>query len=156
MLDIPCGDFNRVKETDLSMLDSYIGADIVKSLIRNNKRQYQNNRIKFKKIDITCDALPDAELILCRDLMIHLSFEDIHKALRNIVNSKARYVLINNFPSVKENKDIDTGRHRHVNLLIPPFGLPKPLLTIEEVSFKEGIPKTSGLWEVSSLADNLN
>ena len=156
MLDIPCGDFNWMKETDLSMLDKYIGADIVKSLIENNKRQYQNNIIKFKKIDITCDALPDVEIILCRDIMIHLSFEDIHKALRNIGNSKARYVLINNFPSIKENKDIDTVRHRYVNFLIHPFELPKPILTLEEVSFKEGTPKVLGLWEVNSLNRNLN
>lgn len=151
MLDIPCGDFNWMNAVDLSMLDKYYGADIVKSLIENNKKQYQENNIEFNRIDITSEILPEVDIILCRDLMIHLSIKDIHKALRNIVKSKSTYLLMNNFPSLIVNKDIETGGHRHVNFLIPPFDLPNPVLTLEEVSFKEGIPKELALWKVDSL-----
>lgn len=153
MLDIPCGDFNWMNATDLSMLDRYIGADIVKSLIENNKSQYQEKFIEFEKIDITNEILPQVDLILCRDLMIHLSIQDIHKALRNIYKSNSKYLLMNNFPSLTENKDIETGGHRHVNFLIDPFGFPKPKLTLEEVSFAENIPKELVLWNIESLKE---
>ena len=83
MLDVPCGDFNWLKEVDLSFLDKYIGADIVSGLIESNRKLYENNfsNIEFRKIDVIVDPLPESDVILCRDLLIHFSFQDIDKTL---------------------------------------------------------------------------
>ena len=86
MLDIPCGDFNWIKEVDLDFL-SYIGADIVPEIIDANNKKYSSKFRKFIKLDITTQNLPQTDLILCRDLFIHLSFKDIFKAIENIKRS---------------------------------------------------------------------
>ena len=44
-------------------------------------------------MDLTKDALPNCDLIRVRDCFIHLSFESIFAALRNITQSKIRYLL---------------------------------------------------------------
>ena len=44
ILDIPCGDFNWMREVDLSNL-VYYGADIVDSLIEENIKKYDGSKI---------------------------------------------------------------------------------------------------------------
>ena len=83
MLDIPCGDFLWMNEMPLN-LDHYIGADIVEELIETNKKLYENTKRQFQVIDILSDNLPKVDLIFCRDIFIHFSFQDIYKSLANI------------------------------------------------------------------------
>ena len=54
ILDVPCGDFNWMRELDLSILDHYLGIDIVFDLIQKNKKLYQKkfSNVEFKKMDI--------------------------------------------------------------------------------------------------------
>ena len=83
LLDIPCGDFFWMKEIDLEV-ESYIGADIVASLIESNSRLYGNELRRFMHLDLLHDSLPQADAILCKDCLVHLSFEDINLAIKNI------------------------------------------------------------------------
>ncbi len=46
LLDIPCGDFYWMEETNLN-LDFYIGADIVDSLIDQNNARFSNSKLEF-------------------------------------------------------------------------------------------------------------
>jgi hypothetical protein len=73
ILDIPCGDFNWMKEISLNI--KYIGADIVDTLTQNNKK-YENNLTHFLTLDATLDRLPKTDLIICRDCLVHFSFKD--------------------------------------------------------------------------------
>lgn len=151
LLDIPCGDFNWLKEVDLSFL-SYVGADIVEELIRYNNENYNFKNIKFLKLDIINDNLPKVDLILCRDLFIHFSYKDIFKSLDNIKKSGCKYLLTTSYPSTKKNIDILTGRWHYLNLLIPPFSFPKPMRIIDEESSEKGIKnKNLLLWNISDL-----
>jgi hypothetical protein len=54
-----------------------LGADIVKDLIDINKKKYENEKIKFMKLDIKYDKLPDSDLMICRDCLFHFSNKDI-------------------------------------------------------------------------------
>src|ERR1035441_5092661 len=92
VLDIPCGDFFWFKEMSLD-LDSYIGGDIVAPLIASVAEKYTSPTRSFRVMDLTKDVLPDCDLILVRDCFIHLSFESIFAALRNITQSNIRYLL---------------------------------------------------------------
>src|ERR1017187_2670419 len=74
MLDAPCGDFNWMKEVDLSGID-YMGVDIVPALIANHRAKYQQHR--FAVQDITKDAFPKVDFVLCRDVLFHLSNSSI-------------------------------------------------------------------------------
>ena len=152
MLDIPCGDFNWMRELEFSV--TYIGADIVAPLIEKNQRFFTKPHRKFLVADVIRDNLPEVDLVLCRDCLVHLSNEDAIKAVRNIKRSGAKYLLVTTYPMRKENMDILTGEWRALNLELPPFHFPPPLRVINEKSRADGgkgSDKSLGLWRVVDL-----
>jgi hypothetical protein len=152
-LDLPCGDFGWMSSMELAV-DSYVGGDIVGDLVRRNRELYGDAKRKFLVLDIITDPLPAADLLFCRDCLVHLSFDDIQKALRNIKGSAIRHILTTTFPECEKNEDIVTGDWRVINLERPPFNFPAPLRLINEGCTEGGGSygdKSLGLWEVSSL-----
>ena len=157
MLDIPCGDFYWMKEVDLKDIE-YIGADIVDEIIKKNNEEYSKSNLHFKKLDLLKDTLPNVDLIFTRDCLVHLSFEDIFKALTNICNSNSKYLLTTTFTERTINNDIKTGQWRTLNLQIEPFFLPKPIKIINEgCTENEGIysDKSLGFWKISDIRKSL-
>ncbi|MGH6681620.1 MAG: class I SAM-dependent methyltransferase, partial [Bradyrhizobium sp.] len=130
LLDIPCGDFNWMQLLDLDI--EYVGADVVAELIERNQLRYGRPRRHFEILDITQQTLPNVDLILCRDLLVHLSFGEIENALANITRSGSRYLLTTTFPSRGVNSDIKAGQWRPLNLQRPPFSFPPPIWLITE------------------------
>jgi hypothetical protein len=158
MLDLPCGDFNWMKQVDLSNIE-YCGADILSDLVNKNAKQYARENIRFEKLDLLRDKLPPVDLILCRDCLIHLSYDDMFQALDNICASGSEYLLTTTFPGSTENRDIATGQGRNINLEAYPFNLPSPLETInEKCTLGNGIyrDKSLGLWRISDIRERLN
>ncbi|HEY8561399.1 MAG TPA: glycosyltransferase [Pyrinomonadaceae bacterium] len=153
ILDARCGDFNWQSALDLRA-EKHWGVDVVPSLIEANRRKYENERRRFFVADVRRDVLPAAELVLCRDLTVHLSFEDVFAALRNFAANGAKYLLMTTFPEKKANADIQTGEWRPLNFERPPFNFGAPLKLINE-KFHEGgarfADKSLGLWLVSDL-----
>jgi SAM-dependent methyltransferase len=148
-LDLACGDFNWMKEINLEV-DTYYGIDIVPSICEHNRHNYAQYNRDFIRLDFTKDKLPKADIILCRDALVHLSFCDIGKAIENIKKSGSRYLLGTTYPNVKVNFEIRTGGWRPLNLQKPPFNWPEPIFSIED-SEETGLPdwgKHLGLWEV--------
>jgi 2-polyprenyl-3-methyl-5-hydroxy-6-metoxy-1,4-benzoquinol methylase len=153
MLDIPCGDFFWMKEVDLTGI-TYIGADIVKELVRKNNESYADDSRIYIVRNIVKDQLPTADLILCRDCLVHFSYGDIFAALFNIIKSNAKYLMTTVFPNEKGNLDTPTGGWRPINFSLQPFNLPDPLYLLNEHS-PEAADKSLGLWEVNVLRDIL-
>lgn len=131
ILDIPCGDFNWMKNVDLSDI-LYTGADIIPSLIAKNKAKHHSNNISFLELDILVDSLPKADLVIVRDLFIHFSHTNTAKALASVYKSGSSYLLATTYPSTQENLLIRDGFNYNINLQISPFNLPRPLLIIKE------------------------
>ena len=152
MLDIPCGDFNWMKEIDLP-LDFYIGADIVKEVINRNTTYYSNSARRFMIRDLTSDLLPEVEMIFCRDCLFHFSFDDISRAIANVRRSNSKFFLTTTNPHLRRNRDVVTGEFRPLNLEIPPFSFPKPLMVIDEdpTDKQHIVDKHMALWHVSNL-----
>lgn len=153
ILDIPCGDFNWMQHVDLSGV-AYTGADIVERLIEANNVTYATKNMAFKILDLTKDSLPYADLLFCRDCLVHLSYKDIYKALINIKKSKSKYVLTTSFYRCDKNKNIITGQWRKLNFELFPFYFKKPLLVIDEKYTKKGnkyADKSMCLWEVKTI-----
>lgn len=153
ILDLPCGDFSWMRHLDLPV-SSYIGADIVPELIARNNNKYANRKRRFMSLDLTTDPLPEADLLLCRDCLVHFSLEDIHQALVNIQAHNITYILTTTFPLCQLNEDITTGDWRPINLQAEPFNLPEPLCTIsEQCTEGEGTyrDKSLALWKVSHV-----
>lgn len=157
MLDIPCGDFNWMRNVDLNSID-YTGADIVEELIHKNGEKYARGGIRFQSLNLIKDKLPKVDLLFCRDCLVHFCFVDIFLALDNVCNSKSEYFLTTTFTGRKVNQDIVTGQWRVLNLELAPFVLPKPLKVInegctEDDGFYED--KALGLWKIADIRESL-
>ena len=157
VLDVPCGDFHWMQQVDLSGV-RYFGGDIVPDLIAQNESTYACPNIRFACIDLLTDALPEVDLIMCRDCLVHFSFAHIHQALRNIAASPAKFLLTTSFVDRTTNDDILTGRWRPLHLRLAPFNLPAPLDSIlEGCTQDEGkySDKAMCLWSIADLRDSL-
>ena len=153
LLDAPCGDFNWMKDTRLGV-EQYIGADIIPDLIARNRELYGNNETQFLLLDLTRDKLPRADVILCRDCLIHFSYRHVAAAIKNFKRSGSMYLLTNSYPAWSKNENIRTGDFRPVNLTLPPFNFPPPLKQICEKFPEEQAQffgKILGLWKLSDL-----
>jgi hypothetical protein len=153
MLDIPCGDWHWMREVHLDV--DYIGADIVPEIVERNQQLYGGEGRRFVVLDVVSDDLPCVDLVFARDLLVHLSFDDVRAALRNLVGSGSTYLLTTTFTGRASNPDIRTGHWRPLNLVKPPFGFPEPLQLINE-KCTEGDgswgDKSLGLWRLSDIA----
>lgn len=154
LLDIPCGDFTWLSTLPLDL--DYIGADIVADLVAANEAAYGGggSRRRFLCLDLTCDPLPTADVVLCRDCLVHLSFGRIFDAFRNLKRSGSTYLLTTTFLEHEENQDIEDGDWRMLNLARPPFRLPPPVDVLVEGCVEGGgayADKALGLWRVDEL-----
>jgi len=130
VFDSPCGDYNWMNKVVSESSISYVGADIVVNLVDSLNKKYSNNRVSFYHMDITCSKFPDADLMICRDCLFHLSYDDIFKFIKNFIESNIPLLLttthINNTNFL--NKNIVSGDARLIDLFSAPFGFPKDVL----------------------------
>jgi hypothetical protein len=153
LLDAPCGDFNWMRHVTSGLRVSYTGVDVVREVISRNDASHGDERHRFLCGDITRDPLPRADLILCRDALVHLSFGDIRSALDNFRASGSRFLLTTTFVDLPRNEDIRTGGWRPLNLQAAPFHFPEPVETIDDLPAGGAAPgKRLALWELASLA----
>lgn len=153
MLDVPCGDFHWMSHVDLAGV-SYVGGDIVPALIESNRARHPRDGVTFEVIDLISGDLPQADLILCRDCLVHLSNAHVLAALANIRRSGATWLLTTTFPESGTNADIATGQWRALDLTRPPFSLPAPARMFRETySGGKGqqADKYLGLWRITDL-----
>jgi SAM-dependent methyltransferase len=154
LLDVPCGDFTWMEHVDLTGIH-YIGGDIVRSIVESNREEHSGKRRSFREIDLTRDALPDADVLLCRDCLVHLSYRNIARVLGNVARSRIRYMLMTSFPGRAGNTDVEDGDWRPLDFEAPPFSLPKPVLTILEECMEEGgeyADKSLCAWALTDIA----
>lgn len=155
LLDAPCGDFTWMARVDLGGI-SYFGADIVPSIITENQRRFASESRHFLELDLTRDLMPDADVLLCRDCLVHLSYENISRLLKNLRRSNIRYILMTTFPGRGDNKDVEDGDWRPLDFEAPPFDFPPPRLTIVEECEEEGgsyADKSLCAWPVTDTAE---
>ena len=155
ILDLACGDFNWMRYVVDKLPSSYLGVDIVVSLIEKNKLKHESDNVKFTTLDVINDEIPSANLVICRDVLFHLPNEDILRIINKIVDSPSKYLLITNHIAMEtdsfENTDISTGDFRRIDLFKPPFSLPKSfILNVDDWLYPDP-PRTMILFEVDQL-----
>ncbi len=154
LVDAPCGDFNWAGVL-ADAVERYIGIDVVGEIIARNQRLASSPTRLFLHRDLTKDPLPAADVILCRDCLVHFAFADIWRALRNFQQSGSRYLLTTTFVDYGDNLDVATGGWRPLNLERPPFCFPPPLAVVDERCLHFGgsvRDKRLALWELASLS----
>jgi len=162
ILDIPCGDFNWMKEI-VDSFEEYHGGDILQRCIDENNQKFANEKIKFSVIDLLTDNIPECDLLIVRDVIGHYPLKDGKKILQNIKKSKVKYllttswynVLDSNYYTKHENRDVHHGSFYPVNLMSEPFNLEEPEMYIEEDvivdDYKKGNRKTLSLWNLENV-----
>lgn len=101
IVDLGCGDFSVGREI-LSHNVKYIGIDIVEDLVNYNQKKFGSETIKFTKLNVITEDLPDADLCTVRQVLQHLSNSQITTILEKL--KKYPYVLITeHYPAQKVN-----------------------------------------------------
>lgn len=108
--DLGCGDFNVGKQL-IDHTSSYAGIDIVADLIVRNKEQFKSNHLEFYCLNIVDDKLPSGDCVLIRQVLQHLSNDDISKVLHKL-DSYKYIILTEHVPKGKftSNKDKRSGQ----------------------------------------------
>jgi 2-polyprenyl-3-methyl-5-hydroxy-6-metoxy-1,4-benzoquinol methylase len=145
LLDVGCGDWNWM--TDVELPCNYIGVDIVPEVIDANK-QYERDGVSFILANASEDELPQADVVLCREVLFHLSFEDGKAALSNI-KKNAKWLIATTDNSIWFNSDIHSGDFRNINLQFSPYKLPLPNKIILDDALSPG--RVLGVWKTSDL-----
>ena len=151
-LDVPCGDLNWMQRVEFHADCRYIGGDIVPALIESNQEKFGSERRSFQQINLASTSLPKADMLFCRDCLVHLSFDYIHQVLANVKRSDIVYLVTTTFPNITINEDIVSGEWRCLNLSLPPFNFPEPLALILEECPEAGFEeKCLGIWKISEI-----
>lgn len=172
LFDCPCGDWAWMQHVDLTGI-SYVGADIVDALVEANHQRFAAPHVSFRTFDILTEVPPAVDAIFIRDLFIHFSLGNIHKALRNIARSGATYLLTSHHLDrqaihvdgktklfVPGNQELG-GEYaptvgfdytfRPLHFCTPPFEWPEPIDYIREAPHWWGGGKSQALWRISDL-----
>lgn len=127
--DLGCGDFNIGKHL-MSYSKKYIAIDIVENLIRRNKDLYKANNLEFYCFDIAKHEWPLADCIILRQVLQHLSNQEIQNIIKKVVHYK--YIILTEHIPLGDfipNKDIISGQGIRmkqgsgVHVLVAPFNL---------------------------------
>ena len=145
LLDVGCGDWNWMREVRLPC--AYIGIDIVPEVIEANRR-HERAGVMFAIGDAIQGPLPTADVVLCREVLFHLSFREGLAALANI-RASARWLLATSDTEIWFNSDIATGDYRRINLERAPYRLPPPNAVIRDDGVRRG--RVLGLWATADL-----
>jgi SAM-dependent methyltransferase len=124
VVDAGCGDWVFSKEINWKGIN-YIGYDAVLSVIEENKNKYGKSNISFIQGDILSIDLPPADLLICKDVLQHLTNEDVLTFIKQL--PKFKYCLITNdidrATNTSQNQDIQRGDYRTIDLTRPPFSV---------------------------------
>jgi SAM-dependent methyltransferase len=117
IVDLGCGDWRFSKHLDLSGRD-YLGIDVVASVIAANIEAYGSDRVRFEVADATTFDIPDCDLLVCKDVLQHLSNANVQAILNR--SRAARFALFTNdyHPA---NEDCPNGNTRPLDITRPPF-----------------------------------
>jgi len=120
VLDLGCGDF-YIHSNLVGLTNDYIAIDIVPELIEYNKKKYSNLKVSFLNLDITKNNLPDANIVLIREVLQHLSNKNIINVLENIKKNNYRHIILTEVLPLDDNfianKDFIDGPHTRMSFL---------------------------------------
>jgi hypothetical protein len=131
-------------------LPGYMGMDVSSEALGVARQTHPNRRYILGDIRTGCLR---AGLVICRDAIQHMSFNDGQMAIAQIATSRSRWMLLSTYID-GENVDIKTGDAYRPNLEAEPFNLPPALLLIHDgYEYHDGDrlrdpAKMLGLWRL--------
>lgn len=145
--DLGCGDFHWMSHADLSGLQ-YDGYDVVRFLIDRNVEKHGRDGVRFHHADLMTLAVPMVDLIILKDVLVHLPTMQALEILGHAVSSRSRFIASttsHGWP-VTNRICMKIGEFSPIDLEAEPFSLGAPLGTVE-VPHRPGNPaKKFALW----------
>lgn len=132
-LDAPCGDWHWMQTVDLAGI-SYVGGDISSEVIAQNQRLHARPGVSFQHLDVTSDPLPEADILLCRDCLMHLKHWLRWAFLENFLRSGIPYLMMTAHHVAVNLPVANNGGFKRFNPVAEPFRLPEPLEWIHETA----------------------
>ncbi len=125
VLDAGCGDWTLSRTIDWGGIE-YCGIDVVKSLVEKNQKLFSKPNIRFMHGDLIEMKFPDSQLLLCKDVLQHLTNSDVRRFLKKIRGFKHCLITNDIVEGDKilgdKNRDLKArGKNRPLDLTLPPF-----------------------------------
>ena len=120
VVDVGCGDWVLAQQIDWGDRD-YLGIDVVASLIKRNQVAYGTDTIHFAQLEGSKEPLPPGDLLICKDVFIHLPNASIQHILAEA--KKFKYCIFVNDTLGNVNRDIEVGGFHPLDLTQQPFNL---------------------------------
>ncbi len=130
VVDVGCGDWVLARKINWGERD-YLGIDVVASVIKKNQAAYANENIHFLQLDVCTESLPGGDLLICKDVLMHLPNQMIFHILSE--SKKFRYCIFVNDVYHTEvapiGRDTHIGGYRYLDLTRPPFNVKAEAIT---------------------------
>lgn len=131
VFDAGCNDCNWASL--LCQHVNYQGGDISESLIADARSRYP--MLDLQVHDITTDPLPAVDLLLCRDVAIHLNTQHKQQLWINWYRSHIPWILITHHYDQNNNQEVDYHNgfpFAFVNWQATPWHFPEPVHTVHD------------------------
>ncbi len=140
-----CGDWQMWPAHMFDCIDKYVGFDVVESVIERNRAAFGSSRVEFHLADATQTSLPQADMLLCKDVLQHLPNVAVHEFLAKAVEkypivvvcddiwreskssvrwrrlARGMLNLLTTYPNQRVNEDILLGEYRPIDYALVPF-----------------------------------
>jgi 2-polyprenyl-3-methyl-5-hydroxy-6-metoxy-1,4-benzoquinol methylase len=139
VIDTGCGDLTWISKSNFFNNDNfnYLGIDISDYIININKEKYPNKNFQVNNVIENFSNCGD--LIIIRDVIFHLSNNDILNVFKNIKN-KFKYICVTNCRNDINLDNFDRWHYSKKNIFQEPFNVNKNYLyKIEENMFDRDI-----------------
>jgi SAM-dependent methyltransferase len=125
IVDLGCGDWRFSRHLDFAGVD-YLGVDVVPAVIAANNAQFARAGIRFELADVASFPLPACDLVLCKDVLQHLSNSNVLRVFSQLAHGRC-WLITNDFHPVNEN--CENGDTRPLDPTAAPFSVPaRPVL----------------------------
>lgn len=132
VVDLGCGDLTWMK-TMLPFFEengvSYLGCDVAQAIISEHQQQDFGPNVAFRRLDILHpgeEGLPQGDLYVLRDILFHLSNENIFRLLGLLRATQSKILVsVNQRVITNEGRNVsaDQDHWAAVDLRRPPFNL---------------------------------
>jgi SAM-dependent methyltransferase len=131
VVDLGCGDFS-VGSQIRRYCNNYVACDVVPQLIEHNKNKYKDLNVDFRTLNLITDPLPAADIVFIRQVLQHLSNQQILKLIPKLQASYSYLVLTEHLPKSNTfppnidkpaGPDIRLPYNSGIVLTKPPFNL---------------------------------
>jgi len=143
IIDIGCGDLNWMQHVGLASMGvmSYVGIDFDSEILDIAKsRVHEGSMFSFIQQDVRkLSSLNKCDLIICRDLLLHLKTDAVKRLLDVILYSRSSWLITNNY-DIEQNTELDSlaeytlkkRKSRKLNLCLSPYDWPESDRSVRE------------------------